>query len=163
MARGGAPAASGLALPASAFAVIDRIEALALDGGPAGLGFVAGSSRVDPEAWYFRAHFYQDPVMPGSLGLEALIQLMKVLARERFPRLVTSHRFESMALGRAHRWQYRGQVLPTNGVVTAEARVTSIADGPAPLIVADGQLLVDGRIIYSMSDFALRLVPNEGS
>lgn len=157
-ARGRLGRDASLALPARAFQMIDRIESLDLAGGPKGLGAITGTKRVDPAEWFFRAHFYQDPVMPGSLGLEAMLQLMKVFARERFGSMTASHRFQSMALGKAHRWQYRGQVIPTNAEVQVQARITAIEDGPEPLIVADGQLSVDGRIIYSMHDFSLRLV-----
>ena len=138
------------------------VPVLDLTGGPAGLGLIAGTKEVDATEWFFRAHFYQDPVMPGSLGLEALIELLKLFARARFPALVETHRFQTMAIGQAHRWQYRGQVVPSNARVRVEARVTAVTDGPRPEIVADGQLSVDGKIIYSMKDFALRLVP-EGS
>jgi acyl transferase domain-containing protein/3-hydroxymyristoyl/3-hydroxydecanoyl-(acyl carrier protein) dehydratase len=151
-------APAGLALPAAALSMIDRIEALELAGGPAGLGFIVGTKKVDPGEWFFRAHFYEDPVMPGSLGLEALLELLKLYARERFPTFVATHRFQTMAVGRSHRWQYRGQVVPTNGQVRVEARVTSVDGGPDPLIVADGQLSVDGKLIYAMKDFAIRLV-----
>src|SRR5262249_16725936 len=64
--------------------MIDRIEAFLPDGGPKKLGFVQGALAVDPSAWFFKAHFYQDPVIPGSLGLESLIQLLKVAAVERW-------------------------------------------------------------------------------
>ncbi len=43
-----------------------------------------GSKRVDPEEWFFKAHFYQDPVCPGSLGLESFLQLLKVVAVKRW-------------------------------------------------------------------------------
>jgi len=148
----------GLALPAQAFSVIDRIDHLQLDGGAKGKGFIAGTKRVNPDEWFFAAHFFQDPVMPGSLGLEALIQLLKVFARERFGALGTSHRFQSPGIGLEHRWQYRGQVVPTNSEVRVQATLTQVVDGDEPLLVADGQLAVDGRVIYTMKDFALRLV-----
>ncbi len=61
--------------------MVDRIDAYVSDGGPHGLGFVAGSKRVDPSAWFFQAHFQGDPVWPGSLGLESFLQLLKVVAR----------------------------------------------------------------------------------
>jgi acyl transferase domain-containing protein/3-hydroxymyristoyl/3-hydroxydecanoyl-(acyl carrier protein) dehydratase len=154
--------AHGLALPATALSMIDRVEALDLTGGPAGLGFVAGTKRVDPDEWFFRAHFYQDPVMPGSLGLEALLELIKIFARERFASRCETHRFQTMAVGQTHRWQYRGQVVPRNEQVRVEARITAVTEGPAPLIVADGQLSVDATIIYAMKDFAVRLVPEAG-
>ncbi len=154
--------AHGLALPGVALSMIDRVEAIDLTGGPAGLGFVAGTKRVDPEEWFFRAHFYQDPVMPGSLGLEALLELIKIFARERFPSHCETHRFQTMALGQEHRWQYRGQVIPSNRQVRVEARITAVTEGPEPLLVADGQLSVDTKIIYAMKDFAVRLVRETG-
>ena len=126
--------------------------------GRASLGFVSARKQVDPGEWLFRAHFFEDPVMPGSLGLEAMIQALGAWARERFPALVDSHRFEALALGLTHTWQYRGQVIPTNATVEVEADVTKVIDGDEPVIVADGQLLVDGKIIYAMKDFPLRLV-----
>ena len=62
--------------------MIDRIEMFVADGGPRGLGYIRGSKDVDPDEWFFAAHFYQDPVMPGSLGLESFLQLAKFVAVE---------------------------------------------------------------------------------
>ena len=64
--------------------MIDQVEEFIPDGGPHGLGYVRGTLNVDPSAWFFAAHFYQDPVVPGSLGLESLQQLLKVVAAERW-------------------------------------------------------------------------------
>ena len=50
--------------------MVTDVELFASDGGPQGLGFLRGTTPVNPEAWFFKAHFYQDPVWPGSLGLE---------------------------------------------------------------------------------------------
>ncbi|MDH4008184.1 MAG: type I polyketide synthase, partial [Desulfuromonadales bacterium] len=69
--------------PASEMRMIDRIELFIAEGGPQNLGFIRGSKLVDPEEWFFKAHFYQDPVCPGSLGLESFLQLLKVAAIKR--------------------------------------------------------------------------------
>ena len=153
------PLEEGLALPAGAFQTIDRVTAVLDDGGPIAQGWIRGTFDVDPSAWFFAAHFFQDPVIPGSLGLESFLQLVKVLARRRWPHLVDTHRWEPIAVGRKHKWFYRGQVVPTDERVTVEAWVTSIEEGEAPVITAAGFLHVDGRTIYEMRDFALRLVP----
>ncbi|HEY0839110.1 MAG TPA: hypothetical protein VGD74_02885, partial [Vulgatibacter sp.] len=153
---------AGLALPAGAFRLLDRVDALHLAGGAKGLGFAAGSKKVRPDDWFFAAHFRGDPVMPGSLGLEALLQLLQHWARERWPGLVSTHRFACMPPPRPHVWTYRGQVLPGAGRVEVLASITEVRDGAAPLVVADGLLLADGKPIYEMKDFALALVP-EGS
>lgn len=48
--------------------MIDRITGYWPDAGPAGLGRLRAEKDVDPGAWFFKAHFFQDPVMPGSPG-----------------------------------------------------------------------------------------------
>ena len=136
--------------------MIDRIDAYDPDGGPKGLGFIEGSQPVDPGAWYFRAHFHQDPVCPGSLGLESLLQLLKVVAAERWGAGPGSV-FESPCLDAPHRWTYRGQVIPTARRVTTQAVVTAV-DDRRRRITADGHLSVDGRIIFQMNNFTLGLV-----
>lgn len=149
---------AGLSQPAGAFLMIDRIDLLSLVGGPHGCGFVKGSADVNPAAWFFKAHFYQDPVWPGSLGLESFIQLLKAYAIERWGRtLASTHRFEPIALGLTHSWAYRGQILPTNRRVEVEAVITRVEDGDEPVVIARGFLVVDGLPIYEMTDFGLRL------
>jgi len=141
--------------PDAKLRMIDRIPLWLPDGGPAGLGFLRGEMDVDPSAWFFQAHFYQDPVVPGSLGLESLLQLLKVAAAQRWG-VTADNRFETVALGRPQRWNYRGQVVPANRLVTVEACITAV-DDEQRLLTADGWLQVDGKIIYKMQDFTLRL------
>jgi 3-hydroxymyristoyl/3-hydroxydecanoyl-(acyl carrier protein) dehydratase len=147
----------GLTLPARAIRMIDRIEAYIPDGGPRGLGFIRATKRVDPREWFFDAHFYQDPVLPGSLGIESFIQVLKYIARQRWPHLVDSHRF-GLLTGTPHNWVYRGQILPTNRLITVEAVVTEVKEHPFPAITAEGYLQVDGLYIYKMENFGINLL-----
>ena len=141
--------------PEEMLRMVDRIDCFVPDGGSQGLGYIRGSMDVDPESWYFKAHFYQDPVIPGSLGLESFLQLLKVVALERW-RWAPGSSLETVAVGHRHDWIYRGQVIPTDQTVTVEAEVTSV-DDEQKLLTADGFLTVDGRIIYQMKDFTLRM------
>lgn len=142
--------------PAAQLRMIDTIELFIADGGPHQLGFIRGSKRVDPTEWFFQAHFYQDPVCPGSLGLESFQQLLKVVAAERWG-VHAETRFASPAQGERHIWNYRGQIVPENDEISVEAVVTEVDDARR-LIRADGLLTVDGRTIYRMEGFTLRLV-----
>lgn len=135
--------------------MIDRIELFVPDGGPAGLGYLRGIKEVDPEEWFFTAHFYQDPVTPGSLGLESFLQLVKFVAVERWGWQAGSV-LSPAAPGHGHRWLYRGQVVPTDSRVTVEAWITA-RDDEQRLLRADGLLSVDGRPIYQMNDFTLAM------
>ena len=149
--------APGLAMPSKALRMIDRIDLYAPDGGPHGLGFIRGVKTVDPDEWFFHAHFHQDPVCPGSLGVESFLQLIKFAAMERWPHLVPTHRFMPL-IGVEHEWIYRGQVLRSNRTVEVEAVVTEVREGDEPVITADGYLKVDGLYIYKMDRFGFRLV-----
>ncbi|MEJ2661747.1 MAG: hypothetical protein P8Z73_13630 [Desulfobacteraceae bacterium] len=146
---------NGLQMPAKSLCMIDGIEAFIPHGGPHGLGFVRGYKMVDPDEWFFKAHFYQDPVCPGSLGVESFLQLIKYAAMQRWPHLIESRNFE-MVCETEHQWSYRGQVVPTNRKVTVDAVITRIEDGDQPVIMADGWLHVDGITIYKMVGFGFR-------
>ncbi len=147
-------------MPTRAFRMVDQVDLWIPDGGPQGLGFIRGSKSVRPEEWFFQAHFYQDPVCPGSLGLESLLQLLKVVALHRWGGHASeTHRFEPIRLFAPHTWIYRGQIIPANLRVEVDASITRIDDGPVPTIVADGFLRVDGKYIYEMTDFGVRMVP----
>jgi len=158
-------------LPEPRFRMVDHIDLLVADGGTHGLGWVHGSIKVDPSAWFFEAHFYQDPVWPGSLGLEAFIQLLKVYAVDRWD-LGESTEFATMAGGETtgsdttggqitggdrHRWTYRGQIIPGCERVEVFASITEVDDGHKR-VRADGFLTVDGRTIYAMNDFSLGVI-----
>jgi len=150
--------APSLTMPSKALLLIDEIETYIRDGGTEGLGFIRGIKRVDPNEWFFKAHFYQDPVCPGSLGIESFIQLIKFMAIDRWSHLAETHTFE-LITDKPHNWIYRGQIVPENKIIEIEAIVTKIQDKPVPCIQADGFLKVDGLYIYEMKDFGLRLVP----
>lgn len=119
------------------------------DGGRAGLGRLRSEQDVDPGAWYFRAHFFQDPVQPGSLGIDAMLQLLRFFLAERG----LAGDFEPMPHGME--WRYRGQVTPATSRVTVEAEITEVGAGYA---IADCALWADGERIYSVTGLGLRAV-----
>ena len=54
--------------PTPMLRMVDRIDLVIADGGPTGSASSRAERASNPEAWFFKAHFYQDPVWPGSLG-----------------------------------------------------------------------------------------------
>ncbi len=63
--------------------MLDRVTGYWPDGGRAGLGWLRAEKDIDPGEWFFKAHFFQDPVQPGSLGVEAMCQLLQWYLIER--------------------------------------------------------------------------------
>jgi acyl transferase domain-containing protein/3-hydroxymyristoyl/3-hydroxydecanoyl-(acyl carrier protein) dehydratase len=139
--------------PAPQLRMVDSIDGYLPHGGKRGLGLIQGRIKVDPSFWFFSAHFYQDPVWPGSLGLESFLQLLKYVAWKRWKSVPRSG-WQTVAVGEQHSWTYRGQVVPTDNEVTVVLEVTNV-DEENRRLKADGYLTVDGRIIYQMTDFTL--------
>jgi len=63
-------------LPAPPMLMMDRITEITADGGKYGKGFIRAELDVHPDQWFFQCHFLNDPVMPGSLGVDAMWQLV---------------------------------------------------------------------------------------
>ncbi len=108
-----------LALPGKALLMLDEYTWYP-QGGRRSLGAIIGKKKIDPQEWFFKAHFFQDPVMPGSLGLEAFIQVLKVAALKLWPDLKDSHHFSAILPNDTHKWLYRGQVIQANKETTGD-------------------------------------------
>ena len=71
-------------------------------------GYMYGSRIVDPKDWFFSCHFWLDPVMPGSLGIEAYGQLLEYYAMAHgICDKYKNPRFKQLK-GKCS-WKYRGQ------------------------------------------------------
>ena len=139
--------------PTPMLRMVDRIDGYLPAGGSKSLGLVQGRIAVNPEFWFFKAHFYQDPVWPGSLGVESFLQLLKYAAWKRWGDPPAGG-WQTVAPNRKHAWTYRGQVLPTDREVVVVLEVIA-ADDARRRLTADGYLTVDGRVIYQMTGFTL--------
>ncbi len=140
--------------------MIDRIEGIWPEAGAAGLGQLRAVKDVDPGEWFFKAHFFQDPVQPGSLGLEAMLQsLQAFLLHQGAGAGMRSPRFETIALNMPHQWKYRGQVLPHHRQVHTTLEITERGeDAHGVYAKARASLWVDGQRIYEASDLGVRIV-----
>ncbi|MBC7172678.1 MAG: polyketide synthase dehydratase domain-containing protein, partial [Polyangiaceae bacterium] len=145
--------------------MLDRVTAYDPTGGRAGLGTLRGEKDVDPAEWFFKAHFFQDPVQPGSLGLEAILELLQFYMIERgLAEGVPNPRFQPLRTGVTHGWKYRGQVVPKNELISSTAEILEVGvDELGPYVVAEASLWVDGKRIYEASPIGMRIVPGEPS
>ena len=140
--------------------MLDRITHFDPKGGGAGLGSARGEKDVNPGEWFFKAHFFQDPVQPGSLGIEAMIQLLQWTMLEMgLDAGMADARFETLGLGNEMAWKYRGQVIPESKLISSTLELTEIRrESVSILVVADASLWVDGKRIYEAKGLGMRLV-----
>jgi 3-hydroxymyristoyl/3-hydroxydecanoyl-(acyl carrier protein) dehydratase len=132
-------------------------------GGRHGAGYLFSRREIDQSDWYFARHFVYDPVIPGSLGVESVVQALQEwmldagladeLAREGrgAPGFI-------LPVGKPFSWKYRGQFLPTDGSCTLEAHIRGVERRPGRVRVsADASMWKPGLRIYEMTDLTVEL------
>src|SRR5262249_5140819 len=126
------------------------------DGGKFGKGYVHGRRRIDPADWYFDCHFHRDPVMPGSLGVEAIIEALKMYAIDKgLAHGLRSPEF-AVPTGIPFAWKYRGQILRTDEEMIFDAHIKEIRRDPGHLLlIADASVWRGPLRIYELTDLAI--------
>jgi 3-oxoacyl-(acyl-carrier-protein) synthase/3-hydroxymyristoyl/3-hydroxydecanoyl-(acyl carrier protein) dehydratase len=140
--------------------MLDRVNACDPRGGRVGLGALRAEKYVNPAEWFFKAHFFQDPVQPGSLGLEAMLQLLQFhMLHAGLAEGMSHPRFAPIEIGRSITWKYRGQVVPHNRLITITVDITEQGrDAAGPFSVAEASLWVDGKRIYQVTGLGMHIV-----
>ncbi|MER5853004.1 beta-ketoacyl synthase N-terminal-like domain-containing protein [Streptomyces sp. NPDC002012] len=151
-------------LPGPMLLMLDRITGYWPDAGSAGLGRLRSEKDVDAGEWFFRAHFFQDPVQPGSLGIEAMCQLLQYYLLERGMTAGVPHpRFEPVLPDREITWTYRGQITPANRLIRVEMEILEAGrDARGPYATAEASLWGDDTCIYRVRGLGMRVVPGDG-
>ncbi|HEX5953158.1 MAG TPA: 3-hydroxyacyl-[acyl-carrier-protein] dehydratase FabA [Rhodanobacteraceae bacterium] len=142
--------ADGARLPSDPMLMFDRITEIREDGGKYGKGFIRAELDIRPDLWFFACHFTDDPVMPGCLGLDAMWQLAGFF----LPWLGEPGRGRALGVGQV---KFTGQVLPSAKRVRYEIDIRRVLRGKLRLVIADGRMLVDGRLIYEAADLRVGL------
>ena len=138
--------------------MLDRVTGFDPAGGRAGLGSARAEKQVDPSEWFFKAHFFQDPVQPGSLGVEAMLQAIQWLMLEQgLTDGLAAPVFEPIAPDEDLVWKYRGQVVPTREKIVIEADVLEVTRaGDHVDVTAQAWLWCDGLRIYLAPKLTMR-------
>jgi 3-hydroxymyristoyl/3-hydroxydecanoyl-(acyl carrier protein) dehydratase/1-acyl-sn-glycerol-3-phosphate acyltransferase len=143
--------------------MLDRVDGLWPAAGKAGLGQMRAVKDVDADEWFFKAHFFQDPVQPGSLGIEAMIQVLQLfMLQAGMDDGIVSPRFENLATDTDLTWKYRGQVLPHHRTVHTTIEITAAGrDERGAWATCEASLWADGQRIYEATNLGMRIVSGE--
>lgn len=138
-------------------ALLDEMQVVD-GGGRHGLGYLHARREIDPAAWFFARHFHLDPVVPGSLGVESVIQaLQEWMVDGGLADGLESPEFV-VPVGIPFSWKYRGQILPTDQYSALEVHVKDVARRPGRVrVVADASVWKPGLRIYELTDLAVEL------
>ena len=137
-------------LPLPPMLMFDRIIKITDDGGAYGNGQIIAEMDITKDLWFFQCHFEGDPVMPGCLGLDAMLQLLGFyLGWKGGPG-------KGRALGSGD-VKFTGQVLPTAKKITYTIDLKRLIMRRLVMGIADATMEVDGRLIYQATDLKVGL------
>ena len=128
-------------LPSPPMLMMDRINEITPDGGKYGKGWIRAEMDIDPSLWFFQCHLLNDPVMPGSLGVDALWQLVGFFLGW------SGKPGRGRALG-SDSVKFAGQVTPKVKTITYCIDIRRVIDRKLVMGIGDGVMLADGKPIY---------------
>jgi 3-hydroxyacyl-[acyl-carrier protein] dehydratase/trans-2-decenoyl-[acyl-carrier protein] isomerase len=137
-------------LPAPPMLMIDRIAEISLDGGEFGKGHIVGELDIAPSLWFFDCTFQSDPVMPGSLGLDAMWQMIGFwLGWSGSP-----GKGRAIGVGEV---EFLGQVTPETRRVRYQVDMRQVRRGRLVLGIANGRVMADDTCVYRAKDMRVGL------
>ena len=95
--------------------------------------------------------------MPGSLGVEAILQVMRLFALQQdLGKNMQSPCFTHVP--GITEWKYRGQIIPDNDRMEIDVHIKTVDRSDRKItITADANLWKDGIRIYQVTDAAISL------
>lgn len=137
-------------LPMPPLLMFDRISYICDAGGIFGKGQIIAELDIQPDLWFFKSHFKDDPVMPGCLGLDAMWQLAGFFLGW----LGGLGKGRALGVGEV---KFTDMVLPTAKVVSYVIDFKRVIMRKLVVGIADGVVKVDGKTIYEAKDLRVGL------
>ncbi len=132
-------------MPAPPLLMVDRITSIERLGSR---GRIVGERDVNVDDWFFQCHFRGDPVQPGSLGVDAVWQLVGLYC-------AAAGAPGSMRAFGCKEVELNGQIRPHDRVVRYEIdirRFLRLEGGGSAVAIGNAIVLVDGAPIYVVKD-----------
>jgi 3-hydroxyacyl-[acyl-carrier protein] dehydratase/trans-2-decenoyl-[acyl-carrier protein] isomerase len=137
-------------LPLPPMLMFDRITSVTEDGGTHGKGQIIAEFDINPDLWFFKCHFENDPVMPGCLGLDALWQMLGFYLGW----LGGIGKGRAIGVGEV---KFSGMVLENHKKVTYIINLKRVFMRKLVLGIADGELRVDGEPVFEAKNIRVSL------
>jgi 3-hydroxyacyl-[acyl-carrier protein] dehydratase/trans-2-decenoyl-[acyl-carrier protein] isomerase len=137
-------------LPLPPMLMFDQITQITDEGGAFNKGRIEAQFDIDPSLWFFDCHFQGDPVMPGSLGLDAMWQLVGFFLGW----IGGKGRGRALGCGEV---KFTGEVTPKVRTVTYKIEMKRVINRRLVMGIGDGVLEADGEPIYWAQDLRVGL------
>jgi 3-hydroxyacyl-[acyl-carrier protein] dehydratase/trans-2-decenoyl-[acyl-carrier protein] isomerase len=137
-------------LPAHPLLAFDEVTAIASEGGSAGLGFAQATKRTEVLDPILASHFVGDPVAPGCLLIEGLLQLTGFFAG------YTGFRGRGRA-ARLQRVEFIREITPSDELMHFEIHVRKIVSS-RQLVISSGIVKADLKLCVSVGEIWISII-----
>jgi 3-hydroxyacyl-[acyl-carrier protein] dehydratase/trans-2-decenoyl-[acyl-carrier protein] isomerase len=137
-------------LPLPPMLMFDRITEISDKGGLFDKGVVKAEMDINPDLWFFKCHFQNDPVMPGCRGLDAMWQLVGFFLGW----MGAPGKGRALGVGEV---KFSGMVLPNNKLISYSIDLKRVILRRLVMGIADAVMMVDGKVIYEAKDLRVGL------
>ena len=138
-------------LPLPPMLMFDRIMSITENGGAKGKGQIIAELDINPDLWFFKCHFENDPVMPGCFGLDAMWQMIGFFLGW----LGGIGKGRAIGVGEV---KFSGEVLESARKVTYIVNLKRVIMRKLVLGVADGELQADGQSVFEAKNMRVGLI-----
>ncbi len=138
-------------LPLPPMLMFDRITEINDNTGAFKKGSLKAELDIKKDLWFFGCHFYEDPVMPGCLGLDAMWQLVGFYLGW----IGNPGKGRALGVGTV---KFTGEVLQNVKLVKYVIDIKKImSPGGTTVGLANGIVLADDKKIYSADSLKVGL------
>ena len=138
-------------LPSDLMLMFDEISNINNHSGVYNKGLIQAKLKINPDLWFFKYHFKEDPVMPGCLGLDAMWQLVGFYLGW----IGNPGKGRALGVGTV---KFTGEVLQNVKLVRYEIDMKKImSPGGTTVGLANGVVLADDKKIYSADSLKVGL------
>lgn len=140
-------------LPSPPFLAVDEVIEISDEGGKYGHGFAVARLQLDSMDWIFKSHFSTDPVFPGTLMVEGLLQLSGFFGAY----------VGVKGKGRAARMddiKFLSEVVPEDEEITYRIDIRK-RNARANLLITEGSVSTHGRECAAVGNMWMIIKPDD--
>lgn len=137
---------------------VDKITEICNKGGQYDLGYAIAEKKIDAEFWPFACHFINDPVLPGTIIIEGINQVIDFyLQCHDFADNLKEVRVGYIG-NQDSKCKFIDQVLPDCKIITYIVEVKKLVHTDEYIeILFAGNALADNKLVLSIKDIGIKI------
>lgn len=138
----------------------DLLQSISINenGGQFDRGYVLAHKSIEENDWFFRFHFFGDPVMPGSLGVEAIIQGALAYCLETSKGKTMNSPNITITGDNKISWKYRGQLTPEDKRMDIEIDIKEVHETSNRIDISyDASVWKENIKIYEVTNITMSI------